>query len=192
MSNEPFEVYQTGFVTSDKMTLGKLRGITNDTVAVASRRDAGSQTVKRLMDLYRTGDPKVHSWEFARQVLDIAMKKIGPSPAEWLIVQYALNDYAYGTNLKFLDDTIKYLTTGQRDIQLVTWEGLVMRNPERRPGEASSQRAEAPLKALKAAFGPALKGDDIYRQWLGAREDGLADLMRTLYILFGRSDLPVD
>ena len=106
MSNEPFEVYQTGFVTSDKMTLGKLRGITNDTVAVASRRDAGSQTVKRLMDLYRTGDPKVHSWEFARQVLDIARKKIGPSPAEWLIVQYALNDYAYGTNLKFLDDTI--------------------------------------------------------------------------------------
>lgn len=188
-SRDQLDLYQTGFVTSDRMTADRARDITRFDVDHSHRRETGSKTVARLMAMYRSSDPSIHSWAFARQVVDIALKKFGSSPSEWFVAQYARNDYLYDTNLRFLDDTIKYVITGERDIQVVTWAGLVIRNPSRRAGVATPQRAETAAKVLYSHFGNG-RGEEFFQAWIG-KEGGIVDLLRTLDILFGASELPV-
>src|SRR5690606_4744002 len=119
----------------------RLRRVTKKDMAHPHLRDHGSKTIVRLMGMYRTGAQGINSWAFVRQLLDAAKAKLGDDPVAWFLLQYESNDYVYGTNLAFLDDTIRFLVTGEREINVRTWADLVQRQPARMPGAASLSRA---------------------------------------------------
>lgn len=187
MDND-IDVYPNGFITSDKLTKGDK--LVSNPVIHPRLRDQGSKTIRQLMDVFKTGSQSLYSVSFSLKVLEAAMFKLGYDPAAWFVYQYEKNDFVYDTNLAFLNDTVKYLVTGQRDISVQTWSEMIIRNPSRRPGAASATRAADVKKILNRTFPRSSGNAKLYQTWVSQKDDGVVDLLWTLFILFGQSVVP--
>lgn len=185
------DLYPTGFITSDWMTAKRLDRIRKYDMTHPHPREDVDADVVRLMSAYRTRDPSIRTPAFALKVLETAMNKFGDDPVRWFLLQYESNDFVYDTNLSFLDDTVKFIVSGQRDISVRTWSDLVIRNPSRRPGESSVSRGSEARKLLLSLF-PGNRGrNNLYRKWIGRNEEGVTDMLWTLFILFGQTGQPM-
>ena len=83
------------------------------------------------------------------------------------------SDYVYGQNLAFIEDTIKYIYDGKRDLSVYNWMKLINIEDNRLP------------KVKKQVFYkhmPVINSQDILMLWV-KREGGVEDMLNFLHII---------
>lgn len=98
----------------------------------------------------------------------------------WVYFQLARNGYVYDLTLDFLLDTLTFIATGVRRMEVQTWKGLIENNPSPRP--------EAPSPARLIAASAILDGicwNDFMAQWI-SQPNGYDDMVFSTYLFFGK------
>lgn len=138
-----------------------------------------------LEDLYRLyagQDVNRESWDFRKRVIDRCSQLYGDF-YRWLLLQLGGNDNIYDLNLEFLEDTIKFIRTGHRNMSVYTWYELLRESPDAQPGVAGIHR----IRAL------GLTDPKEFNNWMGkwcSHPGGFDDMLCTTRVLFGVSKSP--
>jgi len=158
-------VYPRHFVT---------RNNTGDGVILSK----GDVTVETLMALLH--DPKVRSdsWGFERRVLDSALRLFGDFD-QWLADNRA-NPRVVGFAIGFLNDTLQFIETGERQMSPLNWYELLHEGDDVpaadpyqfTPSHLASKTGESTIQVLQ--------------RWC-AHPNGFEDLISTLHVLFGNA-----
>lgn len=116
-------------------------------------------------------------WNFQKAVLRQAAHLFG-NLEEWINTQIQSNPYVYNHAVEFLVDTVRFITTGRRLVNIRTMRELLMINPPpMAPTRVSQEYEQLGIK----------KGQlkNYLTQWV-SHPDGFMDLYLTLNILFGK------
>lgn len=129
------------------------------------------------------------------EVVEQAIRLFGDF-GHFMELQYIANNFMNGTNLDFLEDTTNYILTGNRRFPIHTWLSLVTEYPPFIMGSASRQRFwtmhdKLPVlnkvKLISPQRRPSLPSrNDYISMWCG-HENGVIDMLYTMWILFGKS-----
>lgn len=139
----------------------------------------GDATVTTLYDLFVNRQVDTTAWEFRKRVLEAAQRLFGRID-EWLLLQ-SENAHMRGYNLEFIQDTLNFIRTGERAMQIVTWIELLHEQSDIEQGTLDA-RGPNSFFALKAGEDTVL----LLQKWC-AQPNGFQDLMCTLHVMFGRS-----
>lgn len=138
----------------------------------------GDASIDTLYDLYMGRTVNTSSWAFRRQVLTQALRIFG-NFQEWLEHQRA-NPSVAGRNRDFLEDTIQFIQTGKRQMEIMNWLDLMDEiTPTDRP-----KMVHGPMALLSSA-----NTVQVLQTWC-SRTNGIEDLVQTLYVLFGHKHRP--
>lgn len=137
---------------------------------------SASGNVEELYRLYMTRGANAGKWAFRRRVIYHCALLFGDFK-DWLTLQVVRNDNIYGLNLSFLHDTVQYIRTGKRDMNIHTWKELLLDYPDPQIGAASRHRLES-FRLLDGEF------DNYIGQWC-SHPNGLEDMLWTAHVLFG-------
>jgi hypothetical protein len=105
--------------------------------------------------------------------------------SQWLYGQLD-GEFLYGRRLDFLEDTLRFITMGQRSITIQNWEDLLEDFPET---GVFINRGVAEAR-LKVAFPTPLTTVDAIANWC-SQPSGFDDMVCTLNILFGEANQSV-
>lgn len=131
----------------------------------------------------------VGTFEFEERALTAALKAFGTDNFYlWFEAQYK-NSAAGDYHGKFLADTIKFIETGRRDVNLSSWNWLIV------PSTDGTKISPASIET-KQFFGfneygerRHRRNDDLVRviqDWC-SQPDGLEDMLTSLHLMFGKS-----
>lgn len=137
----------------------------------------GNRTVDKLQQEFNASRHTRYDWQFISNLVQTSVTLFGDDINKWLAMQLA-NPYIYGSNLDFIDDTIRYISTGARHMPLTIWTELLIEAPE----ELNRMDREAISTMVRPRVLQSSK--EYIQQWL-AHDDGMYDLIQTLHILFG-------
>lgn len=137
----------------------------------------GDETVTELFRVYESGVIPINNMDFRLRVLDCAMRLFGDFH-EWMLLQRN-NPNLLGHNVGFLSDCIKYITTGKRDLQALTWLGLVT---ERSTHTTLAHHMTLPELSVSKDVDTA----QVIQLWC-SRPNGFEDLVVALFLFFGHS-----
>lgn len=139
----------------------------------------GDASVATLYELYVNRTVNTTAWAYRAKVLETALRLFGNFD-EWLLLQSS-NSHLSGYNLEFIQDTLNFIRTGQREMSLETWLELLH---EQDDIKASAVDMHAPKRYFSLQAGE--NTVQILQNWC-AQPGGFQDLVCTLQILFGRS-----
>lgn len=137
----------------------------------------GDLAVELLYGMMNDRAHKHGFWGFQSQVIDAAIRLFGDFDA-WVKAQREDPQLA-GHAVQFIDDTLAYLETGERQMRHESWIGLI---------SDTNQTARAASAASSAFNGPstAPSTDRVLQRWC-SHPNGVDDLLATLNLLFGRA-----
>lgn len=121
-------------------------------------------------------------WEFRSLVLKIAIRMFGDF-RKWLALQ-AKNPALYGNNYDFLHDTLKFITTGERNVSVLNWLELLTEQPANLPQGNLDRRIDELLQGT--GFGISVTTEQIIAQWC-SQPMGFEDMLCTMHVLFGKA-----
>lgn len=145
---------------------------------IASTGDVGLELLYKLF-YDRTFNNE--NWAYRQSVLQAAIKLFGEF-SHWLDFQYA-DTRISGLNREFLDDTVRFITTGEREVVVENWLELVAEAGLSNQAAPSTQIAATPIARNAFAGRSTIR---VLQQWC-SKSGGFEDLIRTLYILFGKA-----
>lgn len=122
-------------------------------------------------------------WDFRRQSLITITQTYGDFWL-WAEQQLVTNDYIYDTSKDFLLDTLHYIVTGKRNIDVLNWQDLIFDYPDARPRSASKER----YNLMKDIVGKNIRNNYI-SMWC-SHERGFEDMIMASHVFFGKSKLP--
>lgn len=177
-------VLQSGFLTLD------LEGITNiakntntfkNFILNKGYMNDGNQffflpEVQKLYDEYISDVNSLNDFDYREKLLKVAFKSFGTlSFYDWLVLQMQSN---YFTNMHrdFILDTINFIYTGKRKVQVSQWVNLL----------DTSDNSGKPLNPID--FTDYSKDILINIHMWVSNERGFQDLLITLYVIFGSRD----
>jgi hypothetical protein len=149
--------------------------------------------VMRLYKMWFDADPYTRSFDYRREVMGLAMAVFGtPSFLDWYLAQEmspSFGEYHH----RFLNDTLRYIQTGKRELPMRTWQRMVSYQDDKvndyDPGGYAKQffgvsrlQPDSVVDIRRDADGASLAFT--LHQWLG-QPQGLDDLLNSLYLLFG-------
>lgn len=138
-------------------------------------RSRGDQSVTTLYQISEAGMQDTRNLDYRFKVLDCAVRLFGDFRS-WMTLQRG-NANIIGYNLEFLRDTLKFITTGTREMSPLTWMDLVSEKSEH---SALAHHLTLPELAIPANVSTA----EIIQLWC-AHKGGFDDLLQTLFTLFG-------
>jgi hypothetical protein len=136
----------------------------------------GDLEVVDLYAMYMNRFAKRDSWPFQERVLAVALRLFGPDFQNWLRLQND-NPKLRGMNLEFLNDTLRFIETGQRHVSYLSWIELMneMDDGVSLPPQSQSSLLR-PYKTKETA--------QVLQAWC-RRPHGLDDLVCSLNAFFG-------
>ncbi len=137
----------------------------------------GDLAVDLLYGLLIDRAKKHTSLKFRLAVLDAALRLFGDFDS-WVTAQRA-NTHLVGFNAKFLDDTLRYIATGERELRHENWIELM--SDGRPPIHLASVHPHAAPRLWQSP-----STAKILQQWC-SHPNGVEDLLSTLHLLFGRA-----
>lgn len=198
MANHAFRLYPRGFLGVNfehpaerdafpaSQALHRLQYQIESTSNTHQHRIA-NPTVQALYARYLKGGISTGDFGFRKQVLQAAFAAFGVSHFnEWFFAQYK-SPLVTDLHGRFLEDTVRYLETGVRELAMETWGSLVGVAPD-------DSQVAAPSSYVHAYFGNSEPGitrqarDDSMVNTLQAwcsHPNGVEDLLGTLHLLFG-------
>lgn len=98
----------------------------------------------------------------------------------WVYFQLARNGYIFDLTLDFLLDTLTFIATGVRRMEVQTWKGMIESNLMPRPEVASDARLIAAQSILSG-----INWNDFMAQWIN-QPNGYDDMVFSTYLFFGK------
>lgn len=135
----------------------------------------GDQSVIELYREYETGMHDTQGLNFRFRVIDCALRLFGDFRT-WTVLQRN-NPNLIGYNIEFLRDTIKFITTGHREMYPLVWAELVSEKNEHAP-----HATHLTLPELNVPHD--MTTPQVIQLW-GSRRGGFEDMLQTLFVLFG-------
>lgn len=148
---------------------------------------AGDPNVMILYREYANPGFETQTWQFKRRVIDLALRVFDRKEGFSFIDQDA-NTHLSGFNYKFLLDTLKYIATGRRSMDVQMW-GDLMEQSSTVPTHVVEGRS-AIYKRI-AEYKLDLTPSSLIQKWL-SHKDGLEDLIVTMHLMFGDRVITLD
>lgn len=142
---------------------------------------SGDPQIDTLYKLYIARSVNTDSWEFRRRVITAASPLFGDL-LHWFAFQASMNNKVYALNYKFLEDTLRFIQTGKREMSVMTWLDLLLEWPEEKANIATIQR----LKGMNLTDVQPWLGEQGISRWL-SHPSGFDDFITTVHIVFGAS-----
>ena len=122
------------------------------------------------------------SFAMDEKAIIVALHAFGASKFDhWYFQQF--KSPAFGnTHQDFIDDTIRFIETGHRDMQLEVWAGIIGYNDRVARPKKASDICQSFIDSKTGTDG--LNMTEIVRAWL-SQPNGMKDLVMSLNILFG-------
>lgn len=152
--------------------------------AQAQRRYITSVRDERVRDLmleYTTFPTRTVHWEFRKRVIAEAKRLFGGN-YNWFVMQDT-NAERVDWNYKFLLDTIRFVATGRRELDIHSWPMMLTDEPPTGL-QLIGGRAEIANLFKKLALSTSLEA--MLQKWC-MQPKGFDDLMQTLNMLFGKA-----
>lgn len=140
------------------------------------------RTVVELYQSYISNNDMNPDWDFRRYALITITQTYGNFWL-WAQQQLTINDYTYDTNKDLLLDTLQYIITGKRVVNIMNWSDLLVDYPDARPRSASKER----YNLMKEIVGNNVRNNFI-SMWC-KHERGFEDMIFTTNLFFGPSKL---
>lgn len=143
--------------------------------------DEGDPRIQTLFARYGNDSNLIDNVAFKLEAIEIIRELYGAF-GRFLAYQFDYNYLMHGLNLEFLEDTLRFITTGKRDYSLLTWKELVARNPDYIVRTNGNQR----WYHAKSNFG--IKKDTDLEHYISmwcSHSGGFEDMLYTTWILFG-------
>ena len=148
--------------------------------------------VTKLWEQYLARRLVIDSFEFRDSVLREVMKAFGTlNFRDWYFNQNT-SVFVNDMHKRFLVDTLNYITTGEREFELATWDSLLSKEQVPTPVDRHElNEAEAVFFGISTSSGIRDTNKDnielpyIIYQWCN-KDNGVIDLLYTAHILFGR------
>lgn len=134
--------------------------------------------------LYHTLHQKKESeidWVFKRSVFIAATRLIGDNFGAWVKLQES-NRYLDSKSIRFIADTIKFITEGRREVTNINWLPILNNDPK--PISIHGREYALSSAHIKAANEI---GFDFITAWC-KQTGGFNDLLITLYAMYGEID----
>lgn len=141
------------------------------------KRFSGNEDIAELYRAHIQRRQNTLTWDFRSKVVSAAMKLMGRNLYTFINVQLQ-NPYLHGVAFDFMDDTLHYILTGHRALSLHNWSALL----EEEPSKKSIDKRRTFKTRLPVELAPMEEAISI---WC-SHEGGLEDLLRTLYLMFGK------
>lgn len=172
-------LYPRGYMTiADSKGLGTTPLGKDDIIKAPSDPD-----IETLYDIYIKRSVDTSSWKFRREVIRACTRLFG-NFHQWLALQAVYNDNVYQLNYEFLKDTLLFIREGRRDMNVFTWNDLLLEYPEQQTGAASPRR----LDEFKLSDPKEL--DNVIGKWC-SHTNGFEDMLCTAHVLYGVSKKPM-
>jgi hypothetical protein len=198
VSNEGFTVYPRGFLGSIlaprieksaapfeaqyRQLQPSLNILQNNTGSILVNENVESLYSKYIRNTY-----KASSFDFQRLVLTTALGAFGSQSFDFWYLKQFESPSVGDLHRKFLEDCLRFIMTGRRDMSLQTWDSLIDYSDS---GELRGQVSDMAADF----FGITTNGYvrqrrmttlvDVLQGWC-AQPNGLEDLLQSLHILFG-------
>lgn len=154
-----------------------------------SSEDTSTKGVDSVNDLwsdYLTPGYDIYSWSFRRRVLDTALSLFDPVTGFNFVTQDR-NPRLINYNYKFLVDTLKFIATGKRDMEVRVWSELVTtEGADVKRSMPKRNEIEKTASKLGIDFSPV----KLVAQWC-SQPNGLDDMICSMQLLFGERNVTV-
>lgn len=198
MAEIPFKLYPRGFLGArlegriEKQSHVRdsvLAGLRLDRIAQFGNQnniDHSNADVEALYAQYIKRTAATLAFEFREKLLIVALNAFGTSQFDFWFEMQLKSPVAGDYHRRFLDDTLRFINTGRRDMALETWQALVTSQDH---GDHNSQMSDF----AREFFGRPIGGwhsprntnlIDVVQQWC-SQPNGFEDLLGTLHLLFG-------
>lgn len=150
-----------------------------------SLRDGDAEVVD-LFNQYTGPESKSSGWEFRKRAIKCAYRLFN-GQENWFLRQDQ-NGMVQDYNYEFLQDTIRFIATGKRRMNLFVWQDLIIHQPEHAlKGVEHRHEIADQFKslALSTSF------DAMFQRWI-SHPGGFDDLMMSLHLMFGRMNMRYD
>jgi hypothetical protein len=150
----------------------------------ADKRYAISVRDEKILDLYTeyTSFPnRGASWEFQSRAIAEAVRVFGGN-YNWFSLQDTnpeLLDWSY----KFVLDTLKFIATGKRSLDIYSWDMLISDDPLTGMQLVDNRQD---VQNLLQELGLTISTLALIQRWV-MQPNGFNDLMWTMHLLFGRA-----
>jgi hypothetical protein len=144
-------------------------------------RVSGDPEVTRLYREMLDNPMLTKNWKWMRDAFIVGKRLIGNDFGEWVSRQES-NPYLNDMGIRFVADTIKFVTEGKREISVIGWLAALTNEPAM--GMVRDRKFHLSKDHIAAS-----KGISIFfiRKWL-QKPGGFIDFMTTLYIAYGEHD----
>lgn len=186
-----YPILQSGFVSNTERGLIKAEFVKDAFVDFALDKDHRKSKnlyfySKEVTDIYNDwcGDSKLlKSMEFRERILSAAFKSFNSlSLYSWLQMQ-SMPETTGSLHEKFLDETLNYIVTGKREINIVQWIRLLEADTKTLSVNFSFDKQFDRTRFTHTNFESNLT-TDIVQRWVSL-PDGFQDLMISLHVIFG-------
>ena len=141
---------------------------------------AGNPNVMALYKEWISPGFYTGNWKFRKKLVDLALK-IFDDKSGFSFLEQDRNTHLVGFNYKFLLDTLKFIATGRRSMDIHTW-GDLMTQPARVGSDVVGNRNTIYqlVRELEVDLDPVT----LVQEWV-SQKDGAEDLMCSMHLLFG-------
>lgn len=153
------------------------------------KKPSAHPNVEALYDQYIKRIGATTSFEFRRQVLAVALKAFGTSNFEIWVSSQRQSPLIGDTHNNFIDDTIRFISEGRRDLCVENWDALIT-------SADHGERLTGHTEIAKEFFGFPSSGHhryprnreliDVIQLWC-SRPGGIEDMLCTMHVLFGNN-----
>lgn len=140
----------------------------------------GDPNVMILYREYVNPGFETRTWFFKRRVIDLALRVFDRAKG-FSFAEQDRNNHLVGFNYKFLLDTLRFIATGRRSMDVCMWGDLMEQTPT-----ASLHVIEGRSAILNRIAEYKLNMDPpaLIQKWL-EHKGGIEDLVTTLHLMFG-------
>lgn len=169
----------------------KLAAVRFSKVAAAKEKSVISNPIiEMLFKQWREMGRKPTQVDFLEDVCSAALQAFGTTNVyEWFHMQVQ-NPYFTANHREFLNETLRFIETGQRRFSHATW-AKILRFQMATPQDAQTEYIYQDFFRTNARTSALLKpASDIYSfiaRWL-AQPGGFDDMLKTLHIIFGDNE----
>lgn len=180
-------VYSSGAVTTSdgnqSLMYNRVGDVRSPKTAVLSIK-TGNPRINQLFKRYSLDRELKDNLAFKLEVIEGVVEILG-NFNKFMSYQFDYNYLMHGLNLDFLEDALRFITTGERNYSLLTWKELVVMNPD----YIVTANAQRRWYYVSQKFG--IKKDTDLKHYISmwcSQSGGFEDMLYTTWILFGSPD----
>lgn len=194
-----FFILQSGFVTSSDDDTASLNSnvnlfkdyVLNKGYLKTNNEYLYSEKVKVLFDMYMADHKSLNVFDFREKILIEAFNSFKINSMFFWFRSQAMSPFLSSMHIEFLLDTLEYVDSGKRRMDISQWKNLLDTNSKKSSTDLNvdkffNEDYSKPVgnDGLMRIGGLPGTMEDFIRSWV-IKENGFEDLLISLYVIFG-------